>query len=242
MVQFDHGQFRGAAAPLSAAAIARAAQALRCDEAAVRAVIDVESRGGFLRDGRPKILFERHYFHRLTGGVHSAAHPDISARRWGGYGPARGQYDRLARAIALDRDAALRSASWGAFQIMGDNHAAAGFDDVEAFVAAMMAGEDAHLAAFVAFVRANGLDDALRRHDWAGFARRYNGPLYRRNRYDTKLAAAHRKHANRKHSNVTMSAGGKFCAWATGGGRCADCRACSALRRTVFSAPPPTRR
>ncbi|MGG7377547.1 N-acetylmuramidase domain-containing protein, partial [Escherichia coli] len=40
------------------------------------AVIHVESSGaGYQADRRPKILFERHVFHRLTGGRFDAAHP-----------------------------------------------------------------------------------------------------------------------------------------------------------------------
>ena len=186
-------EFTGPATPISDAAVEKAAAALDCDEAAIRAVVCVESRGGFDRRGRPKILFERHYFRRLTAGRFDAVAPDLSHRRWGGYGASSAQYDRLERAIALDRDAALRSASWGAFQIMGDNCEACGFDGVEAFVSAMIAGEDAHLAAFVAFLRSKGLDVPLRAHDWPRFARGYNGPAFRRNRYDEKLAAAWRR-------------------------------------------------
>ena len=74
-----------------------------------------ESRGfGFLSDRRPKILFERHIFHKRTGGKFSAKHPDISNRNAGGYGAGGGhQYVRLEKAIKLDRKAALESASWG---------------------------------------------------------------------------------------------------------------------------------
>jgi hypothetical protein len=188
--------FSGPATPLDDAAIADAASKLGCEVAAVRAVIDVESRGGFLPDGRPKILFERHYFSRLTKGKFDTSHPDISNGKWGGYGAGGAhQYDRLNEAIALDRDAALRSASWGLFQIMGDHCDSLGFADVEAFVAAMVSGEAAQLDAFVTFVKTNKLADELIRHDWAGFARGYNGPAYRENRYDQKLAAAYGFHS-----------------------------------------------
>ena len=81
-------EFAGPATPLSDHDIEAAAGQLGCQVAAVRAVIDVESRGGFLPDKRPKILFERHYFHRLSGGSFSAGHPDISHPVWGGYGAA----------------------------------------------------------------------------------------------------------------------------------------------------------
>ena len=47
--------FSGPATPLDDGAIANAAQQLGCEVAAVRAVIDVESQGGFLPEGRPKI-------------------------------------------------------------------------------------------------------------------------------------------------------------------------------------------
>lgn len=206
--------FSGPATPLDDTAIADAAKKLGVEAAAVRAVIDVESRGGFLPDGRPKILFERHYFSRLTKGRFDTSHPGISNGKWGGYGAGGAhQYDRLNAAIALDRDAALRSASWGLFQIMGDHCKTLGFADVEAFVAAMVSGEAAQLDAFVTFVKKNRLDDELVRHDWAAFARGYNGPAYKENHYDTKLAAAyafHSKGAPRTDSaRPTLRLGGK---------------------------------
>lgn len=188
-------EFAGPATPLDDEAIESAATKIGCQVAAVRAVIDVESRGGFLADKRPKILFERHYFSRLTGRKHDGTHPAISNPKWGGYKGKEAEYDRLGQAIALDRDAALRSASWGAFQIMGDNYRLCGFQNAEDFVAAMVSGEPAQLDAFVAFVKKNHLDDELIRTDWAGFARGYNGPAYRANKYDEKLEAAYRFHS-----------------------------------------------
>lgn len=187
-------EFSGPATPMTDEAVEQAAKSLSCPVAAVRAVIDVESRGGFLSDGRPKILFERHYFSRLTGGKFNKSDPDISNSQWGGYKGGAAEYDRLARAIKLNRDAALRSASWGAFQIMGDNYKACGFSGVEEFVKAMVAGEPEQLDAFVNFVKKSSLSDELARLDWAGFARGYNGPAYKTNKYDVKLAAAYAFH------------------------------------------------
>jgi hypothetical protein len=188
-------EFAGPGTKLDDGAIASAATAIGCEPAAVHAVIEVESRGGFLPDGRPKMLFERHYFSRLTGRAYDAAHPDVSNPRRGGYEGGAAEYDRLARAIGLDRQAALRSASWGMFQIMGDNFGRCDFAYVEAFVAAMVSGEPAQLAAFVAFVRHAKLDEVLARHDWAAFARGYNGPAFKANRYDQRLAEAWRRDA-----------------------------------------------
>lgn len=172
---------------------ARAATRVGCDVPAIKAVTIVEApRGGFGPDDKPTILFERHVFSRLTGGVYDKSAPDISNPKPGGYGGTSTQHDRLAKAALLDRDAALSSASWGKFQIMGFNYTLAGFTTLQAFVNAMYEGEPQHLDAFIAFVLHEGLGDELREHRWSDFARRYNGVNYAINRYDEKLAAAFR--------------------------------------------------
>ena len=174
-----------------------AAQALGCSVAAIMAVAEVESSGsGFLASGEPKILFEAHIFDRLTGGKYRQSHPNISSARWDRslYGaPGQHQHDRLQEAVALDRDAALQSASWGKFQVMGFNWAACGYPTLQAFISDMFAGEAGHLRAFVGYVRHRGLADELARQDWAGFAYGYNGAGYAANHYDTKMAAAYRR-------------------------------------------------
>lgn len=180
-----------------------AANSLGVDIASIKAVAEVESRGaGFLPDGRPVILFERHKFHKYTQGLFSADHPDISNPKAGGYSKGRTldiigarEYERFDKAYGLDPVAAMKSASWGKFQIMDFNYEAAGFRSVYGFVEAMKVSEDEQLKAFVNFVKANRLTDKLKRRDWAGFARGYNGADYKINQYDTKLAAAYRKHS-----------------------------------------------
>lgn len=185
-------EFAGDPTPLTDADFERAATTLGCSVAAVRAVAQVESLGGgYLPDARPKILFERHWFHKLTQGKWSSANSHISWPKAGGYKGGAAEYGRLEEAIKLDRTAALKSASWGAFQVMGFNHKLVGYDDVESFVKAMVAGSGKQLDAFVAFIRSNKLDDELKRLDWAGFARGYNGQNYRINKYDEKMARAY---------------------------------------------------
>lgn len=188
-------EFTGPATRFSEGAIAAAAKAIGCDVAAIKSVITVESQGGFLSDTRPKILFERHVFSKQTGGRFDASHPDLSSSSPGGYKGGAAEHERLGRAIALDRAAALKSASWGAFQIMGYHGSALGYADVEEFCRGMCRSEDDHLDAFVRFVKRNRLDDELCRRDWMAFARGYNGPAYAKNRYDQKLAAAYTLHA-----------------------------------------------
>lgn len=179
---------------------ARAAKALNVEEAAVRAVAEVESAGsGFIYDGRPAILYEAHIFHKETGGKHAGAKDrrgvKLSSPSWDRslYGATGAQqHSRYEDARKLDPDAANKACSWGLFQILGQNHKACGFDTSQEFVDAMWTGgAGAHLDAFVAFVKANNLDGALRAKNWAAFARGYNGPSYAVNKYDTKMASAY---------------------------------------------------
>lgn len=171
-----------------------AAKELGCDVPAIRAVDQVESNGnGFLLDGRPKILFERHIFSRLTKRRFDAAHPDVSNKKTGGYIGGVAEHDRLAKAQQLDYWAACSSCSWGRYQIMGFNFVAAGFRSVQEFVVAMQQNEREHLEAFVNYIQYNALDDELRDHRWKDFARLYNGKEYWRNKYDVKIAKAYEK-------------------------------------------------
>jgi hypothetical protein len=57
----------------------------------------------------------------------------------------------------------------------------AGFGSPQVMVIAFLDDAEAHLRAMVAFIIAAGLDDDIRRHDWSGFARGYNGPGYAKN-------------------------------------------------------------
>ena len=176
----------------------RAAESLGCDVAAIKAVCEVEApQGGFHDDGvTPRILFEAHHFASLTSHQYNESHSDISSRYWNRslYKGGMAEHKRLQKAAALDREAALQSASWGKFQIMGFNWTLTGAKSLQEFVNDMYRSEGAHLDAFVGFVKASNLADALREHRWTDFARGYNGAGYAANRYDVKLAVAHAKH------------------------------------------------
>jgi len=184
--------FEGKGKPLSESGLAQAGQTLGVQLPALWAVMTVETKGcGFLPDRRPLILFERHWFRKLTNGKFDQVAPDLSNPTWGGYGKSGAyQYERLERAIQLDRTAALQSASWGLGQVMGFNAKAVGFPDVEAMVKAMCDSEDAQFQGMVGFIESNGLSRFLRSGDWSSFAKFYNGPEFQKNQYDTKLARA----------------------------------------------------
>lgn len=183
---------------LTAADFERAALALNCEVAAIRAVEAVESpNGGFLADGTtPVILFEGHWFHALTQGKFSARHPTISYARWTTrhYLGGMAEHGRLQRAVALDRSAALASASWGNFQIMGFNWGIARCKSLQDFINAMYRSEGAHMDCFVNVIKNMALADELRERRWDDFAEVYNGPGWRQNDYGNKIAAAYKYH------------------------------------------------
>jgi hypothetical protein len=190
---FTQSKFTPAPGGLTKADFDAAAKTLGCESAAIQAVAQVETQqAAFDALGRPTILYERHYFSGFTKDAYDATHPDISNPVSGGYGLFSAQYPKLHRAAVLDETAALKSASWGAFQIMGANFQEAGFTSVGDFVTAMMQSEKRHLDAFVSFIpNKPGALPALKALNWAGFAQAYNGDGYAANAYDTKMANAY---------------------------------------------------
>lgn len=177
-----------------------AAKSLRCDVAAIKAVAEVESAGsGFLQDETIKVLFEGHIFYRYTDGKFKNSDPTLCYPRWtrefyakGANSDIRGhgEWARLQAAIKLDKKAALMSASYGKFQVMGFNYVHCGFKDIADFFKAIQISEGEQIKAFCKYIQDVGLDDELRTHAWRDFARKYNGPEYQKNKYDLKLAAA----------------------------------------------------
>lgn len=178
-----------------------AAKRLQCDGAAVRAVYEVESGGSGFMGLKPLILFEGHVFwQRLQAhgqDPRSLCHgnEDILYEKWNTAFYKRGlaEWTRLERAITLHREAALESASWGLFQIMGHHWKSLGYESLDQFITAMESHEREQLEAFCRFVERNSfkgkkLVQYLREHDWTGFAEGYNGSGYRRNGYDERLA------------------------------------------------------
>jgi hypothetical protein len=188
-------------APLSEAEYAESAKRLGVEVAAIKAVAEVESRGdAFDAKNRPKIMFEGHWFQKFTKGRYDLTHPHLSFaydravvkkyQKWD-------QYNRLYEAIVLDPSAAVQSSSWGKFQVMGFNYQECGAPDPISFVRSLHGSESNQLKAFEAFCAKKGLIAKLKKLDWAGFADTYNGSDNKVNRYDTKMAAAYKKHGGK---------------------------------------------
>lgn len=183
----------------------KSAEKIGCEIAVVKTVAIVESNGsGFQSDGTPTILFEPHIFWKQlkAKGINpeellkkDPSLSDILYPVWGSkpYGKYSAQSSRMERASKINREAALMSASYGLFQIMGFNWKLCGASSLQDFINAMYKNEDSHLDMFDDYIVNSGLNDELKNLDWKGFAASYNGPLYRKNQYDVKLKNAYAK-------------------------------------------------
>ena len=172
---------------------------LGIEQALLRTVAEVESgKAGFLGDGRPVILFEAHIFSNLTNHKYDESNPNISSRTWNKklYKGGTKEYDRLIEASKINKAIALKSASWGKFQIMGFNYNKCGYNSIFDFADDMYTSEKKHLNAFIKFIKHENIIQYLIAKNWKEFARRYNGPGYLDNKYDTKLEIAYNKYKN----------------------------------------------
>ncbi|MEJ8673719.1 N-acetylmuramidase family protein [Chromobacterium amazonense] len=184
---------------LSEADLQDAAEHLGVAVSVVKAINAVESHGsGFLPDGRPVILLERHVAYQRAGkraAALAAQYPALCNKARGGYAGGAAEWARFTSlAIIGGEQLAIESCSWGAFQIMGYHWQRLGYVGASEWRLAMASGEPAQLDAFVRFILAEpALLKALQAKRWADVARLYNGPAYRENLYDAKLQAAYER-------------------------------------------------
>ncbi|AUD02458.1 N-acetylmuramidase family protein [Spirosoma pollinicola] len=173
-----------------------AAKSLNTELAVIKAVTEVESGGrGFLTDGRVVIRFEPHLFHRYTQGKFDATHPQLSFLKLKtGYPKNVSQsWELYDEAKVLNLQAARMASSFGLFQILGSNWPDCGCKSLPEFVSRMSKSEAEQLNLFCSFIKNQGLNDELRDHQWARFARIYNGKDFKLMHYDTKLNNAYKK-------------------------------------------------
>ncbi|MCB5201735.1 N-acetylmuramidase domain-containing protein [Neorhizobium sp. T786] len=176
----------------SADGLKAVAERLNCEVAVVHAIVDVESNGsGIDAKGRVKVLFEKHRFYKnLPASKRAAAvKAGLGRKVWispknGGYKDQPSNEAALAmlikavewcRANGTDEAAALKSASYGTGQVLGENFALCGWASVQAFVADMCQHENKHVDAMIGFLVGSGLADEMRARDFDAVARVYNG-------------------------------------------------------------------
>lgn len=179
---------------------------------------------GFLDDGlikgehdsedRVKILFEGHRFWKALSKIkgidiegflakeENREYKNVLYKFWDKkqYKGGEAEWKRMSKAIEVcnklnvSTDLALDSASYGSFQIMGENHDLCGYASSHEMLADYnKRGEIAQLESFVKFVKSKNLVRYLISKNFPKFAEGYNGSAYRENQYDVKLLTTYKK-------------------------------------------------
>jgi len=177
------------------AVLATEAPKLGLDPRVVRSVMQAESgQRPFGPDGRVIIRFEPHVFarftaqkalgsRRLTDAQIAAAgkvvlnpgmaHINDGRRRTGGQAA---EWETLARAKAIDPDAAIQSTSFGLGQIMGFNYRLAGYASPQALVDAFSTSSTEQVLGMLRMIgNVPKQLNALRNKDYPTFVASYNG-------------------------------------------------------------------
>ena len=173
----------------------------------IKAFATVESggRSGCGPAKLPVIAFEGHLCRKYTKHIYDQAHPLLSypykkkaGPQWQANNKDQAKaWETMATAFALDQEAALMSASWGMFQIMGFNYASCGYKTVFEFSAALKVNAGNQLKAFLGFCsKSPALMKAMKAKDFTGMARNYNGEDY--GNYDVLMQKAYEKLEGKK--------------------------------------------
>src|SRR5690606_14636443 len=106
--------------------------------------------------------------------------PSIVNKKGEGYGTYSQQYRKLEKAKQIDYACAVKSCSWGKFQVMGYHYAIA-FESPEEMEQAVNTCELQQFYFFIAYLENTyGLIRAMKEKDWEGIAEKYNGALWKR--------------------------------------------------------------
>ena len=153
---------------------------------ALEAIAQQETKGEpFYKPGQAKILFERHYMYKIlkdmkynVNKLHKQ-YPDLVNPNGGGYGKYSAQYLKLSDAKKINESAAIQSASWGRFQVMGKWYAYR-YNSAKELETAMNFSEKEQLLYFAAYLQNTpGMIDALNSEKWEEVATLYNGAKWR---------------------------------------------------------------
>ena len=178
----------------------RVASELGVEVAILKAIHEVEaSSKSYLPQGYPALLFEAHVFYRelkalrVDPGPLMKTHPGIISRSWDRklYKGGIGEIPRINEAYQISPVAALRSASFGAFQISGFN---CGPEGPFEFYRKIWTSEVGQLEVLSEFLRKAGIIPYMKSLNFKEIAKRYNGSGYAANNYDTKLRRAYLKY------------------------------------------------
>lgn len=197
--------FKGNAKRIDDVDLPRIGERIGVGEDVLHAFLEVEAAGsGFDSQGRVKMLFEPHIFFRLLKGTQrdQAVAEGLAYSKWR-RGYPKDSYPRLERAMEINSSAALKAASWGLGQVLGENHHQLGYDSVEDMVADFAEDEENQVEGLVQFTITNHIDDDLKRiqqkidrgekvtaADAIPIVRVYNGPKFAENDYHNRFVKA----------------------------------------------------
>lgn len=194
------------------------AVAHKIDPAALLAVVEVESAGKSMDGAYPCLLFERHVFYRelrkrrperlqeaINAGLALSAWSPSTQYKDQGTGAKRvALFERAAR---IDRECAIRACSWGVGQTCGFLAEELHFPNAIAMLDYQLKGGiPAQVECMVREIENKRLTPKLNAHQWAAFAKVYNGPGYAKNSYDTKMAAAYARWAKKDLQGMVVVA------------------------------------
>lgn len=174
----------------------------------IRAVAKVEAEGaGWLKDGRPKILYERHKFWEFNDDVSAPKSTYFNYPNWGNYtidadkNGIDDSYDKLLKACEYDPRGAFKAISIGAFQVLGEYHKHMGFNEPWEMLYAATHSEYEQYLLMVKFIEMKKIQKqflalSTNPDTCRPFALPYNGSKYAKYDYHGKLAAAVRYYSN----------------------------------------------
>ncbi len=180
---------------LSEADFKLVAEELGVEIAAIKAVVLIEAGAqmkGFWAPGVPVINFDRTMYNRFRAKCATKPVKDAAVPKGLTGAPLR-EWTQMVNARKTSGDAAYIGTFWGMFQIGGFNYKACGCSSVGEFVEMMSYSELQQLELFAAFITNSGMLPDLKKKNWAGFARKYNGASYARRGYHTRMANAYNK-------------------------------------------------
>ena len=173
----------------------------------LNAIAKVESSGNpYDNDGMIKILWERHYFYKFVKKtIYLPGHTNkfLSLQDPGDYtidfnkNNINDSWEKLSYAVCIDPLGALQSISIGKFQVMGIYYKKLGWNSPIDMLYDASRSEAAHYKMLVGYIlNVANLKSAFLRIDGnkencRAFAKGYNGSLYAKYDYHTKIAKAY---------------------------------------------------
>ncbi|MEC5172779.1 N-acetylmuramidase domain-containing protein [Chryseobacterium nepalense] len=176
------------------------------------AIVESGGRESFIDIGgkqKAKILYERHYMYRFLKKTKSQMdldnlkkkYPDLVHNvgtykdRNAKYGSEKEQFIKLNKAKKIDNDSAIKSCSWGKFQVMGKYYNFL-YNSPNELEDAMNMCEVQHFAYFKIYLKdvtGEPMVKAMKDKNWNKIAELYNGPDYAVNKYHIKMKNKYEK-------------------------------------------------